>query len=48
MKLEKTIKGIKEMRVQGAISIALAAVEALEDLIKNSKTKGKKKFLIEI
>ena len=48
MKLEKTIKGIKEMRVQGAISIALAAVEALEDLIKNSKAKGKKEFLSEI
>ena len=37
MKLEKTLKDIKEMKIQGAISIALAAVEALEDLIKNSK-----------
>ncbi len=47
-KFEKVTKEIKEMKIQGAISIAIAAVEALEDLIKNSKAKGKREFLAEI
>lgn len=41
-------KDIKEMRIQGAIRIALAAVQALHDLIKSSKAQSKKELLSEL
>ena len=49
MKIVKKIANdIKEMRVQGAVNIAMAAVRALENLIKKSRAKNKKTFLREL
>ena len=47
-KIDKVANDIKKMKIQGAISIALAAVEALEDLIRNSEAQDKKEFLGEL
>jgi ribose 1,5-bisphosphate isomerase len=47
-KLEKISNDIRELRVQGAISIALAADNALESVIMESKAKTRTEFLKEL
>lgn len=47
-KLEQTAKDIREMKVQGAISIALAAATAMESVILESKAKSRAEFFNEL
>jgi len=47
-KLEQTAKDIRELKVQGAISIALAAANAMESVIRESRAKNKSEFLKEL
>ena len=47
-KLEKIAEDIRELRVQGAISVALAADNALESVINESKAKTRAEFLKEL
>ena len=46
--VHETAEDIKEMKIQGAIVIALAAASALDDLVKNSKAKTKEEFIEEL
>lgn len=47
-KVRETAKKIKELKIQGAISIALAAANAMEKLIAKSKAKTREEFLEEL
>jgi len=47
-KLEQTAKDIRELKVQGAISIALAAANAMKSVIRESQAKNKTEFIKEL
>ena len=47
-KLEQIAKDIKEMHIQGAISIALAAANAMESVIEESKAETREQFMKEL
>ncbi|MFH1450460.1 MAG: S-methyl-5-thioribose-1-phosphate isomerase [archaeon] len=47
-KLEQAAKDIREMKIQGAISIALTAANAMESVITDSKAKSRAEFMKEV
>ncbi|MFH1424431.1 MAG: S-methyl-5-thioribose-1-phosphate isomerase [archaeon] len=47
-KVRETAKRIKEMKIQGAVSISLAAAQAMEHFIKSSKAKTRKEFIAKL
>jgi len=48
MQFKKIVKDIKELKIQGAENVAIAAVKAINDLTRNSKTQNTKKLLSDL